>query len=421
MMQHGGKTGQFDYYLTGRYRNSENNRDDADFNAQNYSMRMGYDLDEHFRINFDNLTMSSRFTDPGPITAPRKDNWYKVRIRDGASFDIENNFEKTSGIVKFYGSYGEHLIFDGFNSQDQIVGSYFLQDFKIFEDNTFTVGADVKNYGGEARNQRTNTDYGRHTIQEYAGFLTDEHVLWERLKLFAGLRLQNNSEFGDKLLPQGGISFKVLPELELRSAVSTGYRSPTIAELYFPFPVSAQGLNPETSVNYEFGVRHVPIKKLSYDLVYFYTVIDDTIVTLGQWPNFERTNAGNSTNRGVEVAVDYQAIENRLSFWGNYSYINADELTFATPEHKADIGIHWSYKKLKVSPSAEYVHKLYGADSHNNRLPDFFLLNAKFLYKITKYMDGFMNVDNITDKHYELVTDYPMPGITFFGGISCYF
>lgn len=48
-------------------------------------------------------------------------------------------------------------------------------------------------------------------------------------------------------------------------------------------------------------------------------------------------------------------------------------------------------------------------------------MNAKFLYKITKYMDGFMNVDNITDKHYELVTEYPMPGITFFGGISCTF
>lgn len=105
-------------------------------------------------------------------------------------------------------------------------------------------------------------------------------------------------------------------------------------------------------------MHHAPIKKLSYDLVYFYTMIDDTIVTLGQWPNFKRTNAGDSINRGVEVAADYQAIENRLSFWGNYSYINADKLTFATPEHKAGIGIHWSYKKLKVSPSAKELSRI---------------------------------------------------------------
>ncbi|MDG6027854.1 MAG: TonB-dependent receptor [Candidatus Brocadia sp.] len=175
---------------------------------------------------------------------------------------MENNFEKTSGIVKLYGSYGEHLVFDGFSSQDQIIGGYFLQNFHIVEDNTFTIGTDVKNYADEARNQNTDADFGRHTIQEYAGVLTDEHIFWERLKLSAGLRLQNNSEFGDELLPQGGISFKVLPELELRSAVSTGYRSPTIAELYFPFPVISPGLDPETSVKLRVWCASCPHKKV---------------------------------------------------------------------------------------------------------------------------------------------------------------
>lgn len=61
-------------------------------------MRMGYDLDEHFRINFDNLTMSSRFTDPGPVTAPRKDNWYKVRVRAAHPLILKIILKKPPGL-----------------------------------------------------------------------------------------------------------------------------------------------------------------------------------------------------------------------------------------------------------------------------------------------------------------------------------
>lgn len=417
-IEQGGKEGKFDFYLTARYRETNGDRPNSDFYAQNYSLRMGYDINENFRLNFDNLALSDKWTNPGPTTAPLEDDWTKVLIRIGTSLDLENHFERTNGELKFYGSDGEHLFRDGFRSQDQIMGAYLFQNFDITENNTVTFGTDIKNFGGDARNRKTRADFGRHDVLEYAGFVVDEQTLWNKLKLSAGARVLSNNRFGKRLLPQGGVSYQILPELGLRASVSTGYRSPTVNELFFPFPASNTNLKPETSINYEVGLHHSPIKSLSYNMTFFIIAMDNSIITEGRPPNATRLNGGGSTNRGFEFGVKYSPPLDGLQLWANYSFLDADELTFAAPEHKIDAGIGYHYEGLRASLNTEYVHRLFGANFHRDRLPDYLLLDAKLSYKINKYFDPFIQIKNLTNKDYELEKDFPMPGTNIYGGLA---
>ncbi|HHT9119210.1 MAG TPA: TonB-dependent receptor [Candidatus Hypogeohydataceae bacterium YC41] len=417
ILTHGGKTGKFDYYLTTRYRETDGDRTNSDFHAQNYSLRMGYDISENFRLNFDNLTTSFKFMNPGPDTAPVTHDWARVLMRTGASLDLENKFDKTHGILKFYGGDGENLIHDGFRSSDQMMGTYFSQSIALTKGNTITAGIDVKNFGGDAHNRKSMADFGDHFIQEYAGFVVDEQTLWDRLKLSAGVRALSNSIFGRKLLPQGGISYRVVSELEVRGSVSTGYRSPTVNELFFPFPAMNPSLIPETSTNYEVGLNYSPMKHLSFSPTFFITEIDNLIVRVGRPPHARVFNGGSATHRGFELDINSRPIGG-LVLWTNYSFLDPDDDTLASPEHKIGAGLHYHYKRFGGGISAEYVHGLFGNINHEDRLPDYLLVNAKLKYKIAKFIEALANVENLTNKDYELEKDFPMPGTNFYGGLT---
>ncbi|MDO8137372.1 MAG: TonB-dependent receptor [Candidatus Brocadiales bacterium] len=417
MFQHGGKQGKFDYYLTGRYRETDGDRRDSDFYAYNESLRLGYDLNSNFRLTFDTQAISSRFLNPGPTTRPLIDNWARVLARVGASLDLENNFGRTNGILKLYGSDGEHLIFDGFRSQDQIMGTFLSQSFALTKGNTITAGIDIKNFGGNARNRKIKADYGDHFILEEAGFIIDEQTLWERLKLSAGARVLSNNRFGRRLLPQGGISYKVLPQLKMRGSVATGYRSPTVSELFFPFPARSTGLRPETSTNYEVGLDYSPKKHIDCNFTFFITEVNNLITTTGRPPTARIFNAGDATHRGFEVDVNTQPLKG-LNFWTNYSFLDPDDNTLASPEHKIGTGLHYDYKGFGVGVNTEYVHRLFGSINHRDRLPDYFLVNVKLKQKVTKFMEAFANVENLTNKNYELEKSFPMPETNFYGGLT---
>ncbi|TWU52705.1 hypothetical protein B188_06630 [Candidatus Brocadiaceae bacterium B188] len=63
-----------------------------------------------------------------------------------------------------------------------------------------------------------------------------------------------------------------------------------------------------------FGVHLTSVKNLGYVFVHFYTLFNDSIVICGQCSNYEEMHTGDSINRGVEAAADYQAVENRMTF-----------------------------------------------------------------------------------------------------------
>jgi iron complex outermembrane receptor protein len=88
-----------------------------------------------------------------------------------------------------------------------------------------------------------------------------------------------------------------------------------------------------------------------------------------------------------------------------------------SPEQQFYFSASYRLKKWTVSADYRYVHKLY-SNSELTATESYGLLNAKAACHPLKWLDVFVKAENLTDKNYQIVNEYPMPGITVFGGIN---
>ena len=73
-----------------------------------------------------------------------------------------------------------------------------------------------------------------------------------------------------------------------------------------------------------------------------------------------------------------------------------------------------------MSANYQYIHGLYLKleDETPAVTENYGLLNMKVSCHLSKWLDVFVKGENLTDKTYQIVNLYPMPGITVFGGVN---
>lgn len=172
-------------------------------------------------------------------------------------------------------------------------------------------------------------------------------------KLLIGVagRYEDFTDFGNTLNGKLSARYKILDNLFVRGAISTGFRAPSLHQQYFnniatdavdgkilnsgifrnDSDVAKQlgipKLKEETSRNYSFGVVFSPIKKLNITADYYHIRIDNRIILTGNLGNDAYgepvpelrdlfavygaqtgrffTNAINTTTNGLDVVIDY--------------------------------------------------------------------------------------------------------------------
>jgi iron complex outermembrane receptor protein len=174
-------------------------------------------------------------------------------------------------------------------------------------------------------------------------------------KLLANIatRFERYSDFGNKLTGKLALRFQPTQRLTLRSAVSTGFRAPSLNQSFFSsvvtnfqddgsgnpvpfeigiFPVGsvearalgARPLRPETSKNFSAGFAATPVDNLTFTSDFYYIAIDHRIAITGflgdGTDSVSRilqnvgsrattaqyfTNAINTRTRGLDITGDY--------------------------------------------------------------------------------------------------------------------
>ncbi len=183
-----------------------------------------------------------------------------------------------------------------------------------------------------------------------AGYADVEGDFLEWLRLGLALRTEHYSDFGNTV--DGKLTVRVQPAraVVVRSAVSTGFRAPSLGQSFFsstatnfinvpgqglvPFesltlPVTspaaqvlgAQDLQPENSTHFSAGAALTPVPGLDLTVDYYHITIDDRIVLSGNFTgpritellapfgaNSARffTNAIDTRTRGVDATVSYR-------------------------------------------------------------------------------------------------------------------
>lgn len=178
----------------------------------------------------------------------------------------------------------------------------------------------------------------------------------------------------------------------LRAAAYSGFRLPTLNELYRPFvvfPITTQAnaaLNPEKLKGVEAGVDLSPAAGVKLSATAFYNRLDDAIanVTLNATTR-QRRNVDAIVARGVEVTAEAALGDMRLS--ASYAYVRSkvdapgerfDGLRPAqTPRHAASATVAYSPAQgPTLSGTLRYVGAQYEDDLQSDVLPDALTLDA---------------------------------------------
>jgi outer membrane receptor protein involved in Fe transport len=170
----------------------------------------------------------------------------------------------------------------------------------------------------------------------------------------------------------------------LRAAGYTGFRLPTLNELYRPFvvfPVTTQAnaaLTPEKLKGVEAGIDLKPSSAITLGATLFYNRLNDAIANVTIGTNLrQRRNVDAIVAKGVELTAGVRAGD--VSFDASYAYshssVHAPGLAFdglapaQSPRHAASATLAWSPRSgPSLAATLHYVSGQYEDDLQTDRL-----------------------------------------------------
>ncbi|MGD9992230.1 MAG: TonB-dependent receptor plug domain-containing protein [Salinivirgaceae bacterium] len=421
----GYKSGNFSNYAGINFDHTDGHRPASYFNILDGYYKASYKFNSNFKLSGDVSLAKFKGADPGLDQAEATSPGDTLDILRGMGSLVFNNiFDKSNGSLRLFYNYGKHDITSGFLSDDYNLGLVVNQNFTWFKGNTLSLGFDYKNYGGKAELTKFmgGTELVDTAMSEIAGLLTIQQELFNKLTLNGGLRIDNHSTFGTEIVPTGGFSYRNNYQTIIKAAVSKGFRSPTIRELFiqFPFaPAPNAGLKPESSINTEIGLQQSLFNNsLNIEVTYF-NIKAKNLINVGldeaNQPAF--INNGDAHNQGIEFAFN-QKVNQQFSWNTNYTYIHIENPVVGTPAHKFYLSANYHPGKWKLHASYQQIANMYLAIGEQEIKENYSLLNARIAYQFLKELNVFVKAENLLNQEYTINIGYPMPGTTLMGGIS---
>ena len=192
---------------------------------------------------------------------------------------------------------------------------------------------------------------------------------------------------------RAGALYHVSDAVALRGAAYSGFRLPTLNELYRPFvvfPITTQAnaaLKPEKLKGVEGGIDLTPAPGVQLSATLFYNRLDDAIanVTIDSVTR-KRQNVNAIVAKGVELTASAQ-LPADFSLLASYAYsrskVDAPGMAFdgfapaQVPRHSASATLAWAPKAgPELSATLRYTAKQYEDDLQSDVLPDALTLDA---------------------------------------------
>ena len=192
---------------------------------------------------------------------------------------------------------------------------------------------------------------------------------------------------------RAGALYHISDAVALRGAAYSGFRLPTLNELYRPFvvfPITTQAnadLKPEKLKGVEGGIDLTPASGVQLSATLFYNRLDDAIANVTIATNTrQRQNVNAIVAKGVELTASAQLPAN-FSLLASYAYshskVDAPGMAFdgfapaQVPRHSASATLAWAPKAgPELSATLRYTAKQYEDDLQSDVLPDALTLDA---------------------------------------------
>ena len=420
--------------LSGQLDRSNGNRKGSEFWLANEFMQLQYVPTDNWSVGGTAELTQTHANNPGTLQDPLENMWTDMSRGTGAIY-VKDTYEKAEGGMQAYISWGRHKVDDGnspdasprdylFNSTDYNFGLTLYQTMYLWKDNDLSAGVDFQRWGGHVWNiskadPSERSSEAEHSVNEIAGYIMMQQGFINNIvNVNAGVRLQHGSTYGNVWVPQAGLIFRPGKDSQIKASFSKGFRAPNIRELYLYPPANAD-LKPEYMLNYELSYRqHFMDGNLMVGAALFFIDGDNMIQTVSVDGRPRNINTGSFINKGFELEGAYRFSRN-VVLNANYSYLHTNAMTLYSPKNKLNTELTWSPDRFSFTLDETSIWSMYNGAPDNSRV-SYTLLNFRGAYTLSGVVPVTLSVklDNITNKHYQIIYGCPMPGTTIMGGVE---
>jgi vitamin B12 transporter len=396
-------TEYFSVFGSGLFINAEGEFDDSGSTPLDNELNNGSTAQKAGRIGFNLDLLDGRFRNTASVQM----------------FDVDRDLTQVSAFGPFDANYhGQRAKLD------------YQGAFEATEWATLQFGADHEWQGADVTD-----NYGTDTSDQFSitglwGQAIVEPV--QDLTLTLGARHDEHSVFGGYNTYRATAAYLFAETgTKLHGSAGTGFRAPSLYELYAPFGTGNPNLLPEESVSFDLGVEQSFLDgALVADLTYFLLNTDNLIDY--SYATFSYVQVPGVTRRqGIEASLSWAATD-WLDLAGAYTFTHTEQPDGLrrprVPEH--DIALSATVRpaeKWEVTGTAHAVLDVQDRISPSFGtfvdvdLDDYFILDAKIAYRPNDNTELYVRGENLLDEKYQVVRGFGMPGIGVFAGAKLRF
>ena len=335
-------------------------------------------------------------------------------VYSNESLGLVANIEMNSGSIV------RNVNLNFFNSDRFYTGPYNYEgtNLELSWQEERTLGNGSLIYGITADNEKTliediNKEISKsHFFSEY--IFSDD----DKFNFTISGRASGHSEFGGSSTARLNASYKLNGGIIIRSSLGSGYRAPSLYELFAP-SYGNSNLQPETSVTADLGVE-LPLvtNKASLSATAFETTISDRIVydnvtfAYGQSTDSEK-------RAGYEIGIDFK-LNSRSQVGLSFTHTDDGSGNRVQKVPQSDLNLVASTELLSginLSGSLQFVSGLEDVVT----LPDYSIVSVRGSYPLNEEVDIYLRGENIFDTQYQTASDYGTSGQAFYTGFNAKF
>jgi iron complex outermembrane recepter protein len=268
-----------------------------------------------------------------------------------------------------------------------------------------------------------------------------------------GMPPEKTSNSWEKFLWSAGVRYNVLPRVALYSNIGSSFLVPSAKQLGGTLKETDAGLagkdgqlpnlglKPENGIGYDLGIDLRPLDTLKIDIRGFLNQVDDAIVenVVSNTPSQSKSvNASKASSYGIEISVVHD-VTDKFKWFANLTYTDSNvknsldhdqdgnNIPFV-PDTVANAGITMKLPlAVTISPYVHMVGKYYDSTSKSSRIKfgPYEVVNLKLQKNLFRTADYTMNIaidlNNITNRRYEMPWQFRDPGFNAFGSIDVTF
>ena len=189
----------------------------------------------------------------------------------------------------------------------------------------------------------------------------------------------------------------------LHSSYGTGYRAPTLDEIYGSY--GSITIKEETSRSRDIGIEYSSLNKnFVTDLTFFSTQIDN-LIGYGPAPGYKFSNQGSAQNNGIEMFMKYIP-NNNIIINSHYNFLttnNNGRSLSRRKKHSGKTSINWvpeDLNMLSINSIAEYHSNARDGAFAGGHIAGYALLHSNINYTIDVNTKVQFKIENILNQNY---------------------